>query len=159
MGFLPLFLTMAHLKISELIEAPKADVFEYLTTPSHQAFLLSPAISVEVLSPDNPFKRGDEVHFNMTRFGLSQSIRFKIEDLLVGSRITYRQSEGVFRAWTHTMKFEEHSPETTLVTDLVDYQVPMGILGFLADDLILKGDMSRVLRQRLQKAKEHFSAL
>lgn len=147
---------MAHLQISQLIEAPRLDVFQYLTTPSHQTMLLQPAINVEVLSPDSELKRGDEVHFNMTRFGLSQSIRFRIEDLLPGSRITYRQSEGVFAAWSHTMKFEEHNDTVTLVTDLVDYQVPMGIFGFLADDLLIKGDMGRLLKQRLVKAKEHF---
>lgn len=150
---------MAHLQISELIEAPRTDVFEYLTAPSQQPFLLQPSIQVEVLTPDGDLKRGDEVHFNMTRLGLSQSIRFRIEDVLPGSRLTYRQSEGVFAAWTHTMKFEEHSENATLVTDLVDYKVPMGILGYLADDLILKGDMARLLKQRLQKTKEHFSAL
>ncbi len=147
---------MAHLQISQLIEAPKLEVFRYLTTPSHIPALLEPAIHVEVLSPDSELKRGDELHFNMTRFGLSQSIRFRIEDLLPGSRLTYRQSEGIFAAWTHTMKFEEHNERVTLVTDLVDYQVPMGILGFLADDLLIKGDMGRVLKQRLDRAKNHF---
>lgn len=147
---------MAHIQISQLIEAPKLEVFEYLTTPSRQPLLLQPAINVEVLSPDHELKRGDELHFNMTRFGLSQSIRFRIEDLLPGSRLTYRQSEGVFAAWTHTMKFEEHNDKVTLVTDLVDYQVPMGIFGFLADDLLIKGDMARILKQRLNKVKEHF---
>ena len=132
-------------------------MFAYLTAPSQQSFLLQPALNVEVLTPDGDMKRGDEIHFNMTRFGLSQSIRFRVEDLLPGSRLTYRQSEGVFTAWTHTMKFEEHSEKTTLVTDLVDYQLPMGVLGFLADDLLIKGDMTRILKQRLQKAKEHFS--
>ncbi len=147
---------MAHLQISQLIEAPKQEVFEYLTTPSRQPMLLQPAINVEVLSPDAELKRGDELHFNMTRFGLSQSIRFRVEDLLPGSRLTYRQSEGVFASWTHTMKFEEHNENVTLVTDLVDYQVPMGIFGYLADDLLIKGDMARILKQRLNKAKEHF---
>ena len=150
---------MAHLQISELIEAPRAEVFEYLTAPSQQSFLLQPAINVEVLTPDGDLKRGDEIHFNMTRFGLSQSIRFRIEDLLPGSRMTYRQSEGVFAAWTHTMKFEEHNETSTLVTDLVDYQMPMGILGYLADDLLIKSDMARILKQRLQKVKEHFSSV
>jgi ligand-binding SRPBCC domain-containing protein len=150
---------MAHLQISELIEAPRAEVYEYLTAPSQQPFLLEPAIRVEVLSPDGPFKRGDEMHFNMTRFGLSQSIRFRVEDVLPGSRLTYRQSEGVFTAWNHTMKFEDHSENSTLVTDIVDYSVPMGLFGFVADDLIIKSDMSRILRQRLHKAREHFSPL
>jgi ligand-binding SRPBCC domain-containing protein len=94
----------------------------------------------------------------MTRFGLSQSIRFRIEDVLRGSRLSYRQSEGIFSSWNHTMKFEEHGEHFTLVTDIVDYQVPLGIFGHLADDLILKSDMNRVLSQRLGKAKEHFEA-
>jgi ligand-binding SRPBCC domain-containing protein len=76
--------------------------------------------------------------------------------VLRGSRLTYRQIEGIFTAWTHTMKFEEHGESETLVTDLVDYQVPLGLFGFLADDLLIKGDMRRVLAARLQKAKEHF---
>ena len=147
---------MAHIQLSELIEAPRSEVFEYLTTPSNQPFLLEPAIHVEALSPDLQMKRGDELHFNMTRFGLSQSIRFRIEDVLPGSRLTYRQTEGVFATWTHTMKFEEHNEKTTLVTDLVDYQLPLGLLGFLADDLLIKRDMSRILQQRLIKAREHF---
>lgn len=149
---------MAHLQISQLIEAPRLEVFQYLTTPSHQALLLKPSINVEVLTPDADLKRGDELHFNMTRFGLSQSIRFKIEDLLPGSRVTYRQSEGVFSSWTHTMKFEDHNDKVTLVTDLVDYKIPMGVLGFLADDLIIKGDMARILKARLTLAKEHFES-
>lgn len=147
---------MAHLQISQLIEAPKLDVFEYLTTPSHIPALLEPSIHVDVLSPDADLKRGDEIHFNMTRFGLSQSIRFRIEDLLPGSRLTYRQTEGIFAAWTHTMKFEEHNDKVTLVTDLVDYRVPMGLFGFLADDLLIKGDMARILKQRLDRVKTHF---
>lgn len=147
---------MAHLQISQLIEAPKLEVFHYLTTPSHIPALLEPAIHVEVLSPDADLKRGDEIHFNMTRFGLSQSIRFRIEDLLPGSRLTYRQTEGIFAAWTHTMKFEEHNDKITLVTDLVDYRVPMGLFGFLADDLLIKGDMARILKQRLDRVKAHF---
>lgn len=149
---------MAHLQISELIEAPRSDVYAYLTAPSHQPFLLQPAIDVEVLTPDGPHKRGEEVHFSMTRFGLSQSIRFKIEDVLPDRRLTYRQSEGVFAHWTHTMKFEDHSEKSTLVTDLVDYKLPFGLFGFLADDLLIKGDMERILRRRLQRAKEHFLA-
>jgi hypothetical protein len=56
------------------------------------------------------------------------------------------------------MKFEEHGEHSTLVTDIVDYQVPLGIFGHLADDLILKSDMNRVLSQRLGKAKEHFES-
>lgn len=149
---------MAHLQISQLIPATRFEVFDYLTNPSELPFLLGPGIQVEVLTPELELKRGIEAHFHMTRIGLTQSIRFRIEDILRGSRLTYRQVEGIFAAWTHTMKFDEHGEKETLVTDLVDYQVPLGLLGYLADDLLIKGDMKRMLAARLQKAREHFES-
>lgn len=147
---------MAHLQISQLIPATRLEVFDYLTDPASLPFLLAPAIDVQVVTPELEFKRGAEAHFNMTRMGLTQSIRFRIEDVLRGSRLTYRQIEGIFTTWTHSMKFEEHGESETLVTDLVDYQLPLGLVGFLADDLLIKGEMRRVLASRLLKAKEHF---
>ncbi len=147
---------MAHLQISELIPAPRKEVFDYLTEPKNLIFLLDPVIHTEVLSGEVELRRGYEVHLNMTRFGLTQSVRLKIEDVLRGSRLSYRQSEGLFSNWMHTMKFDEHGERATLVTDIVDYQLPFGFLGFLTDDLLIKGDMSRLLGGRLQKAKEYF---
>src|SRR5437899_550103 len=99
---------MAHLQISQLIPAPRFDVFDYLTGAENLPFLLKPTIEVEVFPFDGTLKRGAELHFNMTRLGFSQSVRLRIEDWLRGSRATYRQVEGLFAAWTHTMKFEEH---------------------------------------------------
>lgn len=152
------FRSMAHLQISQLISASRMEVFDYLTDPNNMPELLKPSLDVKVVTPEVALKRGNEVHFMMSRFGLSQSIRFRIEDILRGSRLSYRQSEGVFASWSHTIKFEEHGETGTLVTDLVDYQVPMGLFGHLADDLILKNDMSRLLAHRLQKAKDHFES-
>jgi ligand-binding SRPBCC domain-containing protein len=150
---------MAHLQISHLIPAPRFDVFDYLTDAATLPFLLKPTIDVEVFPHEGALKRGSEMHFNMTRMGFSQNVRLRIEDWLRGSRVTYRQVEGLFTAWTHTMKFEEHGEKATLVTDLVDYQMPLGLLGFLADDLLVKRDMSGLLDSRLLKAKEHFSGI
>lgn len=148
---------MAHLQVSQLIPAARFDVFDFLTSPRQLPLLLAPAVEVQVLTPEIELKRGVEAQFNMTRLGLSQLIRFRVEDILRGSRLTYRQVEGIFAGWTHTMKFEEHGDNQTLVTDLVDYQVPLGLLGHLADDLLIKSDMQRLLSQRLRKTRAHFS--
>ena len=149
---------MAHLQISQLLPVPRFTAFDYLSDPNQVPFLLQPQLDVQVLTPETSLKRGDELHFMMTRLGLSQSVRFRIEDILRGSRLTYRQVEGLFASWTHTIKFEEHGENATLVTDLVDYQLPFGVLGLLADDLLVKNDMRKLLENRLQRTKEHFQA-
>ena len=150
--------TMAHIQVSQLIPAGRSEVFEYLTDTHELPFLLSPSVDVQVLTPEVPIKRGSELHFMMSRLGLSQSVRFRVEDVLRGSRLSYRQVEGLFSTWTHTIRFEAHGENSTLVTDVVDYRVPMGLFGYLADDLFLKRDMKKLLEQRLAKAKEHFES-
>lgn len=150
---------MAHLQISQLIPASRVEVYDYLAEAKHLPFLLEPVIHTEVVSIEAPLKRSSEIHLNMTRFGLTQSVRLKVEDALRGSRLTYRQSEGLFSSWVHTMKFDDHGERETLVTDIVDYRIPFGILGYISDDLIWKKDMTHLLSHRLDRAKEHFESL
>ncbi len=147
---------MAHVQISHLIPAPRLEVFDYLTDPSTLPFLLDPTIEVQVLTNESTLKRGSEVQLEMTRFHMSQSVRLRVEDVLRGSRLTYRQVEGLFAAWTHTLSFEDHGEQATMVADIIDYQLPFGLLGSLFDDLVLKSDLRKLLERRLQKCAEHF---
>ena len=147
---------MAHLQISETIPAGRFEAFDYLTDVRNLPALLSRALAVEVISAPPELKRGTEAHLSMARFGLSQSVRWQVEDILRGSRLSFRQIEGIFAAWTQTLRFEEVSATETRVTDVVDYRVPGGVLGNLADDLVIKGDIEGILRGRLKRARDHF---
>jgi len=149
---------MAHLQLSQLVSAPRYEVFDYVCDPQNLPFLLQANVDVKVLSEGVELKRGTEIHFQMARFGLSQSVRFCLEDVLRGTRLTYRQVEGLFGVWTHTIKFDEQDNKTTLVTDIINYQVPLGVLGHLADDLIVRSDMRRILADRLTRVADHFAS-
>lgn len=150
---------MAHLQISELIPSAPQKVFEFLCDPANQTELLKGEIDVELLTPEPVLRRGAEIHYQMTRFGLSHVIRFRIEDCVRGQRVMYRQMEGVFQSWTHVMRFEEHGGGQTLVTDIVDYKVPFGLLGYLSDDLYIKRDMRRIIEKRLRITKDYFESI
>ncbi len=145
---------MAHLQISVILPAPRAQVFDLLTSAQRLADLLAPRIEVQLVRAAESARRGAEYEFLMTRYGLSQTVRLRIEDFLKSSRLTYRQTEGLFQEWVHTMKFEDHGENQTLVTDYVDYRVPFGLIGYLADDLFLRRDLRTILEKRLAKAKD-----
>lgn len=149
---------MAHLQISQIIPAPRMDVFNYLSDPNQLPFLLKPRVDVQVLTPETQLRRGNEFHFMMTRFGFTQSVRFQVEDVLAGTRLVYRQAEGLFASWTHAIKFEEHGKDSTRVVDLVDYELPFGLVGHFMDDVLIKADLSKLLGDRLKKTRERFSA-
>jgi hypothetical protein len=44
----------------------------------------------------------------------------------------------------------------TLITDVVDFTMPGGVLGSLADDLFVRSDIERLLKHRLIKIEERF---
>lgn len=147
---------MAHLQISQVISAPRMEVFSFLCDPGQLPFLLQPKVDVQVLNPEIPLRRGNELHFMMTRFGFTQSVRFQVDDILPGTRLVYRQVEGLFASWAHAIKFEEHGKDSTRVVDLVDYELPFGLIGYLMDDVLIKSDLTSLLQLRLQKAREKF---
>lgn len=150
---------MAHLQISAIIPGPRQEVFQFLCAPERLPQLLQDHVEVEMVRGADGLRRGAEFEFSMSRYGFSQGVRFRVEDVLKGSRLTYRQTEGIFADWIHTSKFEDHGEQQTLVTDFVDYTLPFGLFGYLADDIFIRRDLKNLLETRLKRAQEHFAVL
>lgn len=148
---------MAHIQTSELISAPPQEVFSFMTDLQGLPGLLQDHFEVRVVNAHIPVEKGVELAFLMERMGVAVDVRIKVDQWVPGSRFSYRMIEGVFQRWQHTEKFELHGERQTLVTDIVDYDVPLGILGQLADDLWVRQDMTKALKSRLKKVKQHFS--
>lgn len=140
---------MAHLQVSRIIEAPRSRVFEILSDPSCLPDLLRGDIYVELMNSVEKMGSGSEIRLAMTRVGVKQLVHLRVDDFLHSKRMMYHQVEGFFKKWSHIMKFEDHGEGFTLVTDLVDYTLPFGLLGNLSDDLFVKKDMERILGNRL----------
>lgn len=148
---------MAHIQCAKVIAATKFNVYEYLTNPENLAEVLKGFIDVKWQNPGVEVKQGSEFLFLMTRFGIEQPIRFVVDRTVLGNQLTYRQVNGIYSRFVHTMKFEDHGQKETLVTDLVDYEMPFGILGRLADDFFARNDLKGILEHRLDFAAEHFN--
>lgn len=147
---------LAHLQLAKIIPGPRFAVFEYLTSPENLKSLLHGMIAVEWQNSGVTLQPGSEFLFVMKRFGIEQPIRFVIDKMVLGHSLTYRQQSGVYSRLVHTMKFDERDTNETLVTDLVEYELPFGILGRICDDIYVKHDFSKMLEWRLNRARDHF---
>jgi ligand-binding SRPBCC domain-containing protein len=147
---------LAHVQYAKVIPSTKFTVYDYLTSPQNLAEQLADLIEVKWQNPGVDVKAGSEFLFLMSRFGIEQPIRFVVDRLVAGNSLTYRQVSGVYTKFTHTMKFEDHGNNETLVTDLIEYEVPFGIFGRLADDFFIRDDLKKILETRLNKAYEKF---
>lgn len=142
---------MAHIQCAKIIPATKFKVFDYMTSPSTLAEQLSGYIDVKWQNPGVEVQPGSEFLFVMSRFGVEQPVRFGVDRLVTGNSLTYRQISGIYARFVHTMKFEDHGVGETLVSDLVDYELPFGIIGRLADDFYVRTDLKNMLETRLER--------
>ncbi|OFZ12411.1 MAG: hypothetical protein A2Z20_06595 [Bdellovibrionales bacterium RBG_16_40_8] len=148
---------MAHLQCAKIIPGSKFKVFDYLTSPANLTEQLSGHIAVKWQNPGVELKPGSEFLFLMSRFGIEQPIRFVVDRMILGNSITYRQVSGVYARFTLTTKFEEHGQNETLVTDLLDYEIPFGIVGRIADDFFIRSDLKKIFEVRLNRTQEKFA--
>lgn len=118
---------MGHLRCSQVIDTTCSKAFEFLLEPSHLPDLLAPHIEVEVGHCAAEMRAGSEYRFNMNRYGMSQPITCRVESVIKDQVLVYRQVEGIYKKWIHTMKFESREGQQCLVTDLVEYELPFGL--------------------------------
>lgn len=148
---------MSQIKCNIIVPASRSSVFEYMMEPKHWIGMLSKDIEVDIQVAPKEMQVGNVYKMTMTRYGLTQPVEIAIQDFQKSSVVTYKQNLGLFSRWIHTQKFEDVENGQTLVTDIVEYQLPFGVLGHLLDDLLVRQDMKSVLTHRLEKVVRHFS--
>ena len=148
---------MSHIKTQQLIPASQMNVFRFATDPTHLAEQLHHNIKLEWLNPGVQLQIGAEYSFLMRRLGIAQPVRFRVDKLSVGSNVTYHQIEGLFQTWIHTMRFEKTATNETLLTDLIEYEMPLGLMGRVVDDVWWKNDLKKILDRRLSIIADHFN--
>ena len=67
------------------------------------------------------------------------------------------QRKGPYAMWHHEHHFEEVDAGV-MMTDIVSYRVPLGILGKLAHPIVVKGKLEEIFDYRFQKVEELFNS-
>jgi len=65
------------------------------------------------------------------------------------------QARGPYKLWRHTHRFSEVEGGT-MITDTVEYALPLGLLGRLVHRLQVARDLSRIFDYRAQRVQAFF---
>ena len=95
----------------------------------------------------------ETVTWKAKHFGIYQKLTTKITELESPKVFVDEMVKGAFKGFRHEHRFEARE-NTTLMTDVFDYESPIGVLGRLADFIFLKLYMTRLLIKRNQTIKE-----
>ena len=90
---------------------------------------------------------GETVTWSAVHFGIRQRLTTRISAMEPPHFFRDSQERGIFKRFDHDHLFE-HENGITVMTDVFDFDAPLGPLGRLAERLVLKRYMTRLLGER-----------
>lgn len=96
---------------------------------------------------------GEEVTWRARHFGITWRMTSKITEYERPARFVDEMQQGPFACFRHEHLFEQQD-ETTTMVDVIDYQLPLGPLGAIANAMF----MGRYLRRLLEDRNGHVRA-
>jgi ligand-binding SRPBCC domain-containing protein len=134
------------------VAAPRERVFAVLEDPRLADRLHPPFLRVEVVSAPWMPRAGASASLRLTYRGASFDLVTEIAEYRRGALFLERQRSGPFARWEHAVHLEDDAGGTR-VTEVLAYEVALGLLGRLFDRLALKRDLEEVLASRSERLR------
>jgi len=135
------------------IERPPEAVFAFQTNLKNHPRTCPPDQMEEVVSCTvTPLCEGAHITFRAKHGGVWRKLEAEIADWNPPNSFTSRQVKGPFGSWVHRHKFVPFQAGT-LMTDQIEYTVPAGPLGILAEKLWLGSHLDEFFHFRQAEAK------
>ncbi|HZO75183.1 MAG TPA: SRPBCC family protein [Ktedonobacteraceae bacterium] len=137
----------------------------YIAAPPERCFDLSLSVDLHRHSVAHTHERpvagvtsgmmklGDTVTWEAVHFGIKQHLTSKITTYERPYRFTDEMIQGAFQEITHVHEFVSQPPGTLMI-DLFTFRAPLGILGRIAEMLILTRYMKGLLLTRNRYLKQ-----
>jgi len=106
-----------------------------------------------VRTPRRFVELNDEVTFQARHLGITWQLTSRIVNYARPEVFTDRMTRGPFRFFEHRHEF--HAKDGgTLMIDRLEFEAPLGVLGRIADRLVLQSHMTAFLGTRAQAIKQ-----
>jgi ligand-binding SRPBCC domain-containing protein len=144
---------VASIRLETLIDAPIEYVFDLARNiQAHAASAAHTGERIVECPPSGLVELGDEVEFEARHFGIRQRLRSKIVEYDRPRRFVDQMQRGAFKTLRHVHEFRS-AADGTLMIDELEFTSPLGVLGKLADVLVLRSYMTNFLRRRNTQLK------
>ncbi len=140
---------MRSIRLDTVIAAPIGECFRLsLSVDAHAASMHASGEQAIGGVTSGVMKPGDQVTWRARHFGIVFQMTSAITEYQPPKRFVDEQQHGPFQRWRHEHTFTTLANGQTQMTDLVQFQSPLGPLGYIADRLVLGHYMPHLLRQR-----------
>ena len=102
---------------------------------------------------DGKIGLGQTVTFEGTHFGIRQRLTVEVIELDRPWLFTDEMIDGTFKSFKHIHRFSEKE-NVTIMQDTLIWESPFGILGLIADKLLIERHLTKLVRSRNTKLKK-----
>ena len=139
------------------IPITKKEAWEFLSSPKNLKTITPEYMSFDILSgADRPIFAGQIIQYLITPiFGIKTKWVSEITHVEKGEYFVDVQLFGPYALWHHK-NFIKEIPGGVEMEDIIDYKVPMGILGQFVHPFLVKPKLNEIFEYRRKKLIELF---
>jgi ligand-binding SRPBCC domain-containing protein len=123
---------MGLFEASVILPRPRDEAFEYLRRPAN-LLKMFPSNTTDRLSMKIPevMNVGEFIEFQIKAMGSQFQFVHEVTNVSPSEKIIVQQIRGPFKAWTQEQHFADSEDGNTLLTSIVRFDPPGGMLGFV----------------------------
>lgn len=137
-----------------------AEMWNFISSPKNLKRITPDYMGFDIVTEGLPDKmyEGMIIGYKVSPlFGIKTTWVTEITHLVDKQYFVDEQRVGPYKIWHH-QHFLEATPEGTFMEDIVSYQPPFGILGTIANQLIIKKKLDEIFSYRTKVLKELFNS-
>ncbi|WP_433358931.1 SRPBCC family protein [Streptosporangium sp. CA-115845] len=145
---------------------PRFEVVTHVIAPPDRVFDISLDVGVHTTSMAGSSEKavggvtagglelGESVTWQARHFGIRWRMTSTISAYDRPGYFVDEQVSGPFKHWHHAHRFQSDGHGATVMSDIIDFAAPLGPLGTIAEILVLRRYMRRLIRVRNQHVKQ-----
>ena len=144
------------LESEQIVPRPRPAVFAFFTAAENLEAITPPFLHFQITTP-RPIRiePGALIDYRLQLFGILFGWRTRIETMELDRRFTDVQVSGPYARWQHLHEFEEVS-NGTCIRDVVEYELPFGLIGLAAQKIFVGRALDRIFDYRRRRIAELF---
>ena len=135
----------------------KEKAWEFLSSPKNLKTITPDYMGFNILSgADRPMYAGQIIQYIVTPvLGIKTKWVTEITHIVEGKYFVDEQRFGPYALWHHKHFIKEIDGGVEM-EDIIDYKVPMGILGQMVHPILVKPKLEEIFKYRTEKLEELF---
>lgn len=134
---------------------PRERVFAFFSTADNLEKITPPTVQFRITKMSTAkIEKGTLLDYKLKIHGVPVSWQTRIETWKTNEEFTDTQLKGPYSLWHHTHRFEDLQGGT-LMTDIIRYKLPLGLMGRLFAQAWVDGDVEKIFTFRRQEVGKY----